>query len=382
MRRRWWLFRFFDLIIKFWPIFRPKRGVVVIRMDGIGDMVLFRNALDQYAQLFSIERADITVLGCESWRTISAKIFPEYKCFFIDEHAFARNVLYRFWMGIKVKKLSPKITICDSYFRRALMSDSLLWMIDAPRSISSIPFINEKTRPEFNYYLSQNSQLIDTGPYPTHEVLRHYNFISQVSGKVFRPTIPKIKWIKKSHPIFATKALKPQYIVLNPGSNEYGRRWPLGFYLDVANKFINKDYTVVIVGGKDELVDDLKTSLKPDSPIINVVGLTSIPELMDILNMASCVISNDTGPAHLSIALSVPTVVIIGGGHFGSFVPYPDEISPPFVKFLFDKMACYHCFWLCDKRQNKFNSFPCVSSVSVASVIDAAESLLKREDLG
>ena len=40
--------------------------------------------------------------------------------------------------------------------------------------------------------------------------------------------------------------------------------------------------------------------------------------------MASCVISNDTGPAHLSIALSVPTVVIIGGGHFGSFVPYPD----------------------------------------------------------
>ena len=137
------------------------------------------------------------------------------------------------------------------------------------RSISSIPFINEKTRPEFNYYLSQNSQLIDTGPYPTHEVLRHYNFISQVSGKFFNPKIPKIEWIKKSSSIIENKTLGRRYVVLNPGSNEYGRRWPLRFYIDVANKFINNDYAVVFVGGKGELVDGLKTSLEPDSPIIN-----------------------------------------------------------------------------------------------------------------
>ena len=82
--------------------------------------------------------------------------------------------------------------------------------------------------------------------------------------------------------------------------------------IDVANKFINNDYAVVFVGGKGELVDGLKTSLKPDSPIINIVGLTSVPELMNILNMASCVISNDTGPAHMTAHLNVKGLALFG----------------------------------------------------------------------
>ena len=43
------------------------------------------------------------------------------------------------------------------------------------------------------------------------------------------------------------------------------------------------------------------------------------------MRSASAVLSNDSGPAHLSIALGTPTVVVVGGGHFGSFVPYPAD---------------------------------------------------------
>ncbi|MFQ5763594.1 MAG: hypothetical protein ACE5GT_01585, partial [Rhodospirillales bacterium] len=46
MRRRWWLFRPFDVIARHWPVLKKPRGVLVVRMDGIGDMVLFRRALD------------------------------------------------------------------------------------------------------------------------------------------------------------------------------------------------------------------------------------------------------------------------------------------------------------------------------------------------
>ena len=71
MRRRWWMFRPLDLIARHWPVFKKRRGVLVVRMDGIGDMVLFRRALDHYAEAFGVEDSDITVLGCTSWGDIA-----------------------------------------------------------------------------------------------------------------------------------------------------------------------------------------------------------------------------------------------------------------------------------------------------------------------
>ena len=101
-----------------------------------------------------------------------------------------------------------------------------------------------------------------------------------------------------------------------------------------------------------------------------------MPELLDILKHAACVISNDTGPAHLAIALGAPTVVVVGGGHFDSFVPYPEAARPPHARFVFEEMPCYHCFWRCHLRATRFDVFPCVSAISVDAVWAEADSLL------
>jgi ADP-heptose:LPS heptosyltransferase len=344
-------------------------------MDGIGDMVLFRRALDEYAGVFNVERANITVLGCKSWGPIGSIIFKGYNVYVIDEHAFARRPFYRLKVGLIVRQIAPAVTICDSYMRRAMMADSLVWMAGAPKSISSLPFINEKTRAEFTYYLSQVDQVIDTGPYPTHEVLRHYRFLSGVSGKNILPKVPKIIWRKERSAILQIKNNKLGYAVINPGSNEYGRRWPFENYLNIANKLIMMDLSVIIIGGQNEKVVGIPKNFN-DERLVDLSGKTELPDLLDILNHAACVISNDTGPAHLSIALETPTVVIVGGGHFGSFVPYPEEICPPYVKFAFMEMPCYHCFWHCIKRESKHEAFPCVSDVSVDTVWRYTKELL------
>jgi ADP-heptose:LPS heptosyltransferase len=377
MRRRWWLFRFFDLLVRHWPVLKRRKGLLIVRMDGIGDMILFRRTLEDYAEAFGVEKSDITVLGCESWGPIAAEVFAGYRLMVIDEHVFARQPIYRFRIGMMVRQLAPAITICDSYLRRAMMADSLVWMAGAPKSISSLPFINEPTRTEFTYYLSQVDQVIDTGPYPTHEILRHYRFLSDITGTEITPKPPKIFWRDQAPPLSVTAP----YVVLNPGSNEYGRRWPFENYLDVAEQLVASGYQVVIVGGPGERAGDHRARFGDDARIIDLIGKTTVPELLDVLKHAACVISNDTGPAHLSIALETPTVVIVGGGHFGSFVPYPEEVRPPFVKFAFEEMSCYHCFWRCPKRDSKFEVFPCVSAVAVDAVLAHAKELLGAPEI-
>lgn len=376
MRRRWWLFRLFDLFCRYLPVLKPPRGLAVIRMDGIGDMVLFRNSLDHYPEAFGVEKSDITIVGCDSWKSIADQVFAGYRLISINEHAYAKNILYRLRINIKLRLLAPKTVVSDAFFRRALMADSLVWVTGAPQTYVSYPYINEPTRSEFTYYTSQCSDVIDTGMYPAHELDRHATFVSHFAGKALAAEPPKLSWDESRGTALCLGEGTP-YVVLNPGSNEYGRRWPLADYVGLAKWIAARGYRAVFVGKADEKANaELIAEAADAKSIIDMTGKTDLPGLMDLLKSAALVVSNDTGPMHLAIGLQTATVAIVGGGHFGSFVPYPKRATPANVRFVYEKMDCYHCFWRCHKRVDAKASFPCVAGVPVERVQDACLELL------
>jgi len=343
-------------------------------MDGIGDMVLFRGALDHYAETFGVERSEITVLGCESWQGIAPQIFDGYRVLFINEHAYAKRPLYRFRVNLRVRRLAPAIVVTDQYFRRALMTDSLTWVTGAPRQIVSRPYINQPTRTEFTYYLSQVSDVVDTGPYPTHELSRHARFLSAVAGTEILAQPPRLTWKRTRDPIVHDRP----YVVLNPGSNEYGRRWPLEHYIDLSARLAEKGFRIVFIGKGDEKAAGSAIADASDGDIVlDWTGKTTLPDILDLTKGAALMVSNDTGPAHLAIGLGAPTVVIVGGGHFGCFVPYPPELTPETVRFVYERMECYHCFWRCPKRDDRRQSFPCVAAVAIERVEAACDAVLR-----
>tara|TARA_B100000700_G_C14550271_1_gene626203 strand:- start:92 stop:565 length:474 start_codon:yes stop_codon:yes gene_type:complete len=151
-------------------------------------------------------------------------------------------------------------------------------------------------------------------------------------------------------------------------------------YARLASWLQKKGLTVVFVGKSEEKREKDQLAVLPDGiGIIDLTGRSTLPELFDIIQGAVIVISNDTGPAHAAIALGTKTVVVVGGGHFGCFVPYPDGVAPEHARFVFEHMDCYHCFWRCHKRTDSQASFPCVEAVSMEKVQMACLDLLALE---
>lgn len=370
--RRWWLFGSFDLLARLWPVRRERRGVLVVRIDGIGDMVLFHGAFAHYAQALGVALADITLLGCASWASLAPQLFPGCRFRAIDEHRYDKNPFYRFAVSLWVRRQGFAVALCDIYMRKPLVADSLLYVSGAPRKIVAKPYLSLKTQRLFDWYLQRCQRVIDTGPYPTHEIIRHFRFASALAGKDISPAVPHLSWPRQSAP----SAPKP-YAVINFGGNEPGRRWDFDRFLALASKLGARGMQVAFIGGAAEM--PLKRRLREGSQgqsIIDHIGDTTLSQLLNLLQHAALVISNDTGPAHLAIGLGVPTVVIVGGGHFTSFVPYPAEVTPERVRFVYRERPCFHCFWNCTEPHEPGRSFPCIGALGETEVIDAVEAVL------
>jgi ADP-heptose:LPS heptosyltransferase len=371
---RWWIFRLIEALACLGNRDGEPKGLVAIRMDGIGDMVLFRRSLDQYEAAFGIDKSDITVLGCNAWGQLADDVFQGYKVVSIHEHRFHKKIFYRFKIARWIYQQNFKVAVLDSFFRKPLMADSLMMAARAPKTITSVPHLSDKTREIFAYSLSRSTQVIETGPYPVHETVRHYRFLSGMLGRTVELESVEISWRDNAPPVPPGKP----YIVLNFGSNEYGRRWPFDKYVATAEKFLSEGYRVVFCGATND--NDHKELIKNkffSSDVIDLVGATTLPELMDLIKHAAGILTNDTGPAHLGIALGAPTLVLVGGGHFGSFVPYPDEVRPENARFLNVEMDCYHCFWGCPKRANDRESFPCVAAIEEETVWATLKEIIK-----
>ena len=103
-----------------------------------------------------------------------------------------------------------------------------------------------------------------------------------------------------------------KFIALVPGGskNRPEKRWP--HFAQLATMLADKGYQVALIGGADEA--ELLRDLAVQTGAINLCGMTSIGQLIDLSTRAKCIIGNDTGPMHLAAAAGAKGVVLFGSG--------------------------------------------------------------------
>jgi len=162
--------------------------------------------------------------------------------------------------------------------------------------------------------------------------------------------------------------------ILCPGA-EYGpaKRWPPTHFAELAARMMTDGFQVWLVGSpNDRLAAEsvLQAAGESGRQMRDLTGHTDLGTAMDLLSLATIVVSNDSGLMHAAAAVGVPMVAL-----FGSSSPvYTPPLSTAAQVAKID-IACSPCF----KRECPLGHFRCMRDLAPRAVYDLAQLVLSSE---
>ena len=127
-----------------------------------------------------------------------------------------------------------------------------------------------------------------------------------------------------------------EYIILNIGATKPANRWSPNNFAQLADMIDKKtSFKPLITGGVEDQPFAKMIEAKAHCKIKNLCGKTSLKELSQVIANAKCVISCDTGPMHLAVALKTNLIALFGpsdpyrtGPFHGTIIQKNIEYSP------------------------------------------------------
>lgn len=196
-----------------------------------------------------------------------------------------------------------------------------------------------------------------------------YMFKKIVSDEVYQKSFPKIVGTCKEE-IRKKYSLSDSYIVISPSNSHQKRNilnyraWENSSWIELIKKLSSK-MEVVIVGnqGEDEFFDKLKPYPKE---VIDLVGKTSLVDLIGVIDGADGLVSTDTGTAHMASALDTEVFALIGPTPADETGPYKTSMNR--VHIISSNKDCSPCYKTKVMRECKDNV--CMKDISVEIVYD------------
>lgn len=170
------------------------------------------------------------------------------------------------------------------------------------------------------------------------------------------------------------------FVAVAPSSVWATKRWPAEKFASLVQAFHEKHgLGCVLVGGNDAadlaVSRDLLAALPPGTPKpLDLTGKTGLGTLKSVLSRARLVVSNDSAPLHVAIAMGTPVLGIFGPTtkELGFF-----PLAPPGKSAVAELagLACRPC-GLHGHHDCPLGHFKCMRELGVAAVFSQAEQLL------
>lgn len=172
----------------------------------------------------------------------------------------------------------------------------------------------------------------------------------------------------KSHPI----------ITLAPGgaknllADDACRRWPISHYVQLAILLVKAGYTVILSG---TLGDKWILPYFDSIPVIDLVGKTSLQQLLYLFDQSDVVVTHDSGPMHLAGMTKCKIIALFGPTNPWEKVPRREG-----VQFFWEpeKYSCSPCYD--GKTYAHCNKNSCLEGIEAERILKEIQKMVQEEE--
>ncbi|MEE9165581.1 MAG: lipopolysaccharide heptosyltransferase II [Nitrospinota bacterium] len=153
-----------------------------------------------------------------------------------------------------------------------------------------------------------------------------------------------------------------------PGARWEKKRWPPASFSRLGDLLNQKLGAGIIVAGsrqENRLIHEIRSAMKNISAEAVDFSLTKLTAL---LSKSDAVVTNDSGPMHIAVAMGTPVVALFG--------PTDPRRTGPYTKkclIIQRDLECRPCF----RKQCSQGSFECMESISVEEVLEGVKKMLR-----
>ncbi len=149
------------------------------------------------------------------------------------------------------------------------------------------------------------------------------------------------------------------------------KRWPAAYFAETADRIQQERLgRVALIGGPDdrEVAEQVMREMKTEAA--DLVGACSVGLLPALLQTASLLLSNDSGPMHVAAAVGTPVVALFGPTS-------PARTGPRGADHLVlrNPVPCSPCF---SKRCRNATFLDCLKGISPGEVVAAIQQRARR----
>lgn len=322
----------FRLISRNYP--KNKNNILFVNLGLLGDVIM-STILFVNENIINYEY-DLTIITNEKYKELFSAYNGKINIVYINKEKYRKSFYYRLEMLNYLSKKNFDKVFNLSFGRLAIDDE-----------ISLVAGLNGET---LAFAHNENLKRIFLSVFDnSYNMILTRNNSSDI--KNFARLIPMIskeqnKIVFKTSIFSNNNALnenfnmrKNSYFVVAPFASQAIKNWPIKNYLEIIEK-LNSELNLICV-----LVAENKyLKINSSKRIVNLMGKTSLADVITIINKSKFFIGNDSGLLHLAIAMEIPAFGIVGGGAFGRIYPYSEYDK---TAYFYSKRDCFNCDWIC-----------------------------------